>query len=214
MKYYFSIIILLFLFSCDAKQEQSSQVEDTTPLLSVVKEYPSAKKIRPTFDEDVKDWKELKAVDDFLERFRKVSANEVLSNALELKGLVKNLKDSVKPDLFNTRAFNARVNIFYNETLRLTDMINIPAISADEVQQQTEKIINAFSAINAKVNTVLSKKRFEDEIDVDIKYIGLDSTKIDSVTRKSIYKKQEPKLDQKVMPRKPKSKKPLKPKKQ
>lgn len=202
MKYYLSFILLSLIFSCDEKQEQTELKEDAKPLLSVVKEFTSVQGISTKFEKEIEDWKELKAVDNFLDRFKKVSANEVLSNALELKGLVKDLKDSIKPDLFKTPSFNARVNIFYNETLRLADMTNIPAIKAFEVHAQTEKIINAFSAVNAKVNTVLAKKRFEDEIGIDIKYIGLDSTKMDSVTRKSVNKKLELKLDDMGKPQK------------
>ena len=51
--------------------------------------------------------------------------------------------------------------------------------------------MNAFSAVNSKVNSILLKKGFEDDIDLDIDYIGLDSTKIDSVSRKSINTKLE-----------------------
>ena len=132
------------------------------------------------------EWEELNAVNDFLARFKKASSKEVLSNALELKGLVQSLKDSIKPTLFNVASLDTRINIFNNETLRLADMTTIPAIKASEVTMQTEKILDAFSAINAKINTLLSKKRFEDEIDIDVKFIGLDSTKMDSVSRKSI----------------------------
>ena len=98
----------------------------------------------------------------------------------------------------------ARINILYNETLRLADMTTIPAIKADEVHQQTEKIIDAFSAVHAKINTVLSKKRFEDEIGVEITFIGLDSTKIDSVTKKSINNEWEPEplFNRKSIPKK------------
>lgn len=207
MKYYLALIIFVFLFSCDEKQNQNSKKEVVKPLLSVVKEYSKVKGINPVFKKNVENWSELKAVESFLERFKKVSANEVLSNALELKGLVENLRDSVKPNLFDTSSFKARVNIFYNETLRLADMTTIPAIKAEEVHIQTEKIIDAFSSINAKVNTVFSKKRFEDEIDVDVTFIGLDSTKMDSVTKKSVHKKlkiEPSKFDKVNMPKKPK----------
>lgn len=194
MKRYIFLIMLTIIFSCDKKQERIEVQEITKPLLSEVYNFSSVKEINPIFNEDIQDWEELKAVDNFLGRFQKVSANEVLSNALELKGLVKVLKDSVKPTLFNDDSFTARINILYNETLRLADMTTIPAIKADEVHLQTEKIIDAFSAVNAKVNTILSKKRFEDEIDIDIAFIGLDSTKMDSVTKKSIHKKLQPEL--------------------
>ena len=186
MKYFITLLLLLFIFSCDKKQETTIQQEDTKPLLSVEHEFFAVKGIDPVFVKEVEEWKELNAVDDFLERFKKASPKEVLSNALELKGLVESLKDSIKPALFIISSFDARINIFYNETLRLADMTTIPAIQASEVNLQTEKILEAFSAVNAKINTILSKKRFEDEIDVDVKFIGLDSTKMDSVSRKSI----------------------------
>jgi len=186
LKYFITLLILLFIFSCDKKQETTIQQEDTKPLLSVENEFSSIKTINPVFAKDVEEWEELNAVNDFLARFKKASSKEVLSNALELKGLVQSLKDSIKPTLFNVASLDTRINIFNNETLRLADMTTIPAIKASEVTMQTEKILDAFSAINAKINTLLSKKRFEDEIDIDVKFIGLDSTKMDSVSRKSI----------------------------
>tara|TARA_R110002049_G_scaffold107836_1_gene255642 strand:- start:730 stop:1350 length:621 start_codon:yes stop_codon:yes gene_type:complete len=186
LKYFITLLILLFIFSCDKKQETTIQQEDTKPLLSVENEFSSIKTINPAFAKDVEEWEELNAVNDFLARFKKASSKEVLSNALELKGLVQSLKDSIKPTLFNVASLDTRINIFNNETLRLADMTTIPAIKASEVTMQTEKILDAFSAINAKINTLLSKKRFEDEIDIDVKFIGLDSTKMDSVSRKSI----------------------------
>ena len=164
------------------------QKQEIKSLLSVVKNYNFAEKVNPLFIKDIEDWEELKAVDNFLSRFKKASPNEILSNALELKELVQSLKNGIKPPLFENASFNTRVNILQNETLRLSDMTFIPAIKPEEVTMQTDKIMNAFSAVNSKVNSILLKKGFEDDIDLDIDYIGLDSTKIDSVSRKSINK--------------------------
>lgn len=186
MKYIFTFLILFSIISCDKKQEKTNQEQDVKTLFSVVNEFSSVKKVKTIYSNDIEDWEEFKTVDNFLERFQKVSPKEVLSNALELEGLVKSLKDSVKPPLFDNPSFKSRINIFYNETLRLSDMTNIPSIRADEVNLQTEKIIDAFSAVNSKVNLILSKKRFEDAIHVDVDFIGLDSTKIDSVSKVSI----------------------------
>lgn len=191
MKQFLFFLVIAIFFSCNKKQEVVKEKEEYKPLLSVVNEYSSIKKIRLVYKKDVEGWEELEAVNKFLSRFKKVSPNEVLSNAEELKGLVESLKDSVKPELFENPSFNARINIFYNETLRLVDMTTIPAIKADEVNKQVEKVIAALSTVNTKVNTVLSKKRFEDAIKIDVKFIGLDSTKIDSVSKNSINKKLE-----------------------
>ena len=193
--------MFVVFFSCSGKKKQNLQKQDVKPLLSVVKEYGVAEKVDTLFLKEVEDWAELKAVDNFLLRFKKVSPNEVLSNALELEGLVKSLKDSVKPVLFDVPSFIVRVHILHNETLRLSDMTFIPAINAAEVNLQTEKIISAFSGVNSKVNTILSKKRFEDAIDVDLNFIGLDSTKIDSISKKAINLKLKENLQNQLVKR-------------
>lgn len=177
------------IFSCVKKKQNTAQKQDSKPLLSIVHENGVVEKINPAFIKEVEGWKELKALDNFVLRFKKVSPNEVLSNALELESLVKSLKDSVKPPIFNVPSLNARINILYNETLRLSDMTFIPAIKATEVNVQAEKIISAFSGINAKVNSVLSKERFEKDIHVDVNYIGLDSTKMEGNSKDLKQKK-------------------------
>ena len=181
--------MLLIFFSCNKKKQDNVQEQYLRPLLSVPREFGATVKVNAMFLKDVEEWQELKAVDNFLARFKKVSPNEVLGNALELESLVKSLKDSVKPALFDVLAFKVRINILHNETLRLSDMTFIPAIKSTEVNLQTAKIISAFSAVNSKVNTILLKKHFEDAIEVDVKLIGLDSTQIDSVSKKAINEK-------------------------
>jgi hypothetical protein len=188
LKYLLFSLLFVVFFSCKKEKQDSIQKQDSKPLLSVVKEYGVTEKVNALFLKDVEDWQELKAVDDFLLRFKKASPNEVLSNALELESLVSSLKDSVKPILFDIPSFKARINILHNETLRLADMTFIAAVKAPEITAQTEKIISAFSGVNSKVNTILSKKRFEDAIGTDIVFIGLDSTKIDTISKKSIKK--------------------------
>jgi hypothetical protein len=188
LKYLLFSLLFAVFFSCKKEKQDSIQKQDSKPLLSVVKEYGVTEKVNALFLKDVEDWQELKAVDDFLLRFKKASPNEVLSNALELESLVSSLKDSVKPILFDIPSFKARINILHNETLRLADMTFIAAVKAPEITAQTEKIISAFSGVNSKVNTILSKKRFEDAIGTDIVFIGLDSTKIDTISKKAIQK--------------------------
>jgi hypothetical protein len=60
------------------------------------------------------------------------------------------------------------------------------------------------------VNTILLKKHFEDAIEVDVKFIGLDSTQIDSVSKKAINKKFERSLLNKKKSRLLSSEKPKK----
>ncbi|MGY0425900.1 MAG: hypothetical protein ACWIPI_03600 [Polaribacter sp.] len=193
MKYFILFLVSICVISCGNKQD-TTDVKKPKPLMSIIATHKSAEKVDSIFTKEVENWQELKVIDSFLVKFRKISPNEALSNALELRDLVKSLKDSVKPKIFETPSFNARINILYNETLRLADITLISAIKATEVNKEVDKNIAAFSAVNEKINTVFSKKKFEDEININLLSIGLDSTKIDSISRKSINLKKKQKL--------------------
>jgi hypothetical protein len=155
-------------------------------LLSIVSEYSKIEDVRISFKKDIENWEEFNLLNSFISNFKKTSPNEALSNAIELKELVKNLKDSVIPEKFNIAPFNARVNILYNEALRLTDLTYISSIKAEEVNAQIDKVLNSFSSLKGKINTIITQKKFEEAIDIDMNFIGIDSTKIDSISKNSI----------------------------
>jgi len=180
------LCFVLTLASCQKQVTTDDENKTEQALLSVVQSFKKPDDILPQYKKEVESWTHYRNLTSFMERFEKASANEVLSNAMELETMVKTLKDSVIPNPFNVDALKARINILHNESLRLSDMTNIPAITNSEVIEQTKKTINAYSSINSKINTILTKKNFEDAIQIDVKYIGLDSTKIDSVSRKTL----------------------------
>lgn len=154
--------------------------------MSLIQTHSATKNIKPIFLKEVKDWNELKAIDSFFVKFRKISPNEILSNSIELKDLIKSLKDSIKPRIFDILSLDARINILYTEVLRMADLTTIEAIQATEVNMQLDKTIAAFSNVTIKINTLLEKISFESEIDIDAEFIGLDSTKIDIISKKTI----------------------------
>ena len=80
----------------------------------------------------------------------------------------------------------------------MADLTLIPAITSQEVNLQINKTIAAFSSVNSKINTVYSKKRFEDAVVVKVDYIGIDSSMIDTTSKKSIkFKKRKKFMDKK-----------------
>ena len=193
VKYIYLIILSVFVISCGNNQEKEA-VKKPKPLMSLVETHNATENINTIFLKEVKDWDELKAIDSFFVKFRKISPNEILSNALELKDLIKNLKDSVKPKSFNILSLDARINILYTEALRLADLTEIGVIKAAEVNTQLDKTMTAFSNVAIKINTVLEKISFENEIDIEVTFIGLDTTKIDDISKKTIDLKFEKEL--------------------
>ena len=154
--------------------------------MSIAEMHTATENVLSTYLKEVKDWNELQDIDSFFVKYRKITPNEALSNAIELKDLIKRLNDSVKPDKFKIPSLTARINILYNEALRLADLTRIGAIKAQEVNTQVDKTMAAFSNINTKINSILAKIRFENEIDIDVTFIGLDTTKMDAFFNKPI----------------------------
>lgn len=184
MKYIYLLVILVFTFSCQ-NNEGKDTVKKPKPLMSIAEMHTATENVLSTHLKEVKDWNELQDIDSFFVKFRKITPNEALSNAIELKDLIKHLNDSV-PEKFKIPSLTARINILYNEALRLADLTRIGAIKAQEVNIQVDKTMAAFSNINTKINSILAKIRFENEIDIDVTFIGLDTTKMDTFFNKPI----------------------------
>ena len=177
------------MFSCTKETTKKEVVVEDKSELRIVKNHVPFTTIKTTYKKEIEDWDELYDLNVFLEKFEKIAPNEALSNALELRDLVKSLKDSVIPVKFKKASLLARVNVLHNETLRLADITLIQAATADDVNNQVAKTLEVFSSLNAKINTILLKEKFEDDLDIDVSKIAIDTTKIDNITKESIKEK-------------------------
>ena len=59
--------------------------------------------------------------------------------------------------MFKTPSVKIRLNVLNNEALRLFDMDSIPNITNKEVIHETKNIVNAFNALNIKINNEVNK---------------------------------------------------------
>jgi len=168
MKYIIYSICALFFLSCNDGKINSKQAIKK-PQLSQIKKHVKISKIHAKYQTEIEEWQEYENLSVFLNQFATISPNDVLNNSRELNDLAKNLVDSLKPVIFETPAFNARVNLLYNQTLRLFDMSSIPAIKDNEVNNNIDKVLNAFSSINSKINTTLKQRELELSVE-DINY--------------------------------------------
>lgn len=168
MKYIIYSICALFFLSCNDGKINSKQAIKK-PQLSQIKKHVKISKIHAKYQTEIEEWQEYENLSVFLNQFSSISPNDALNNSRELNDLAKNLVDSLKPVIFETPAFNARVNLLYNQTLRLFDMSSIPAIKANEVNNHIDKVLNAFSSINSKINTTLKQRELELSVE-DINY--------------------------------------------
>lgn len=165
MRLIISIFFISFLISCDEPATQEIQKNPVASKFSVSKEFPVLVTIKTSHEKEIVEWEYYIALRDFLGKFKKITPNEALGNALELTSLVKALKDSVKPEILDTPSLKARIHLLENESLRLSDMTKISAIKAQEVNEQVSKIFDAFSALNSKINTVYLQQNLSKNLD-------------------------------------------------
>ncbi|MFB9272402.1 MULTISPECIES: hypothetical protein [Flavobacteriaceae] len=172
MKYLYSFLLLiLFLsFSCNKTKKleevvevaDTLVVEDTDRIINNTSEtlIPAAKR-------SLKDWKEYQKLDQFMLKYYNVSNLEALNNAKELSGLVKNMIDTIRVEKLTELNVVARFNVLHNETLRLADMATIRSISKEEVKEEVKKIIDLYSAVNSKINTIYEAEDLQSSLEVD-----------------------------------------------
>ena len=145
----------------------------------------------------VENWQEYISVSDFISKFYNTSTKEVLLNSAQLYELTSHLKDSIRIERFKTPSLKIRLNVLNNEALRLFDMDSIPSITNKEVIHETKNIINAYNALNIKINNsvkrdLLSKKLsgfnhlFETKDTLDIKPLNKQQQKLKKEKRKKI----------------------------
>lgn len=171
IKFLFYCGLILFFASCSQSKENTEQAIEK-PESSLVKKHTSILQVKKQFQPKIEDWKEYDVINNFIQQFVTISPNEALNNSRELNGLTKSLQDSIKPNFLETPAFNARINLLFNETLRLYDLSSIPAIKPHQVNEQVGKVLSSYSSMNSKINTIILQSNLEKEVvDVDFKRV-------------------------------------------
>lgn len=168
MRYFLFIFFsfLLVSFSCQKKDVKKNDLINKSAMDVVIK-HSKYSRLDSESTKEIKLWKEYFITADFLQKLEKTTPTESLNNAIELKKLTKQLKDSLNIKTLKTPAFKARVNVFENEVLRLADMTYIPSITATEINTQVAKVLSLYGSMNSKINTVYAKQRFDKAIKLD-----------------------------------------------
>lgn len=158
-------MIMVVLHSCKNKQkeemqEYSSQFETG----SMIKSDKSIVPLNLKSKELVASWPEYQKFADFVGQYQEIALSDALLNSAELSEMAKQLKDSIRVESLKIPSVKMRLNVLHSETMRLADMATIPTISEDAVVTENNNVIQAFSALNLKINTINSMEKLNDEI--------------------------------------------------
>ena len=168
LKIEFLILLIFFCTSCiknegnskinNLDKNDSIQIDDKKEISNI------GETLLPESKKKVGNWYEYQQLDQLLTNFYSISPNEALNLSQELSTTTKQLKDSLKIERFKEPDVLVRLNVLHNSALRLSDMSTIPNIDVNDVKAETKKILNAYSALNAKINNITRQEKLEIEL--------------------------------------------------
>lgn len=168
MRYIYCIIFVLSIISCNSSKQEATKEELTTetPTLQIKKVTNSIGEVlSPEARALVKDWKEYKNIETLINEYYSITTKDATLKAHELVKLTKQLKDSIRVEEFKRADVKTRLNVLYNNAMRLSDMDSIPKITAQEIENEINTTLQTFSSINSKINNIISTKNLEKELE-------------------------------------------------
>jgi hypothetical protein len=159
------LCVMLLLMSCKKKNtEQESEYSLQLDAVNTIKAEQVIVQLNEKSKELVKAWPEYQKFSDLVSQYQEITLSDALLNSKELSELAKQLRDSIRIESLNIHPVKMRLNVLYSETLRLADMATIPTITEPAVSQENNNIIQAFSALNLKINNINSMEKLNSEI--------------------------------------------------
>ena len=158
-------LIIALLLSCKNKNDQDTQ-EYSDPLESVstIKSEHRIVPLNPKSEELVKDWPEYQQFADLVGQYQEITLTDALLNSKELSEMAQQLRDSIRIERLDIPSIKMRLNVLHSETMRLADMSTIPTITEPSILKENNNVIEAFSALNLKINNMYSMEKLNDEI--------------------------------------------------
>lgn len=176
-KYFLLLIILMSLIACKDSNKNVENLGLPKSQKGNIIQLEEPVKLNSEAATLVETWKEYRNFNELFNQYKSTTPSVALSNAKELNTLAVQLKDSIRILPLNIPAFQARLDVLQNETLRLLDMTSISNLKTDDIKNQIIKILEAYNATNAKLNNIVSLQALE----IGLEYQSIDSTRVKKV---------------------------------
>lgn len=157
--------ILVFAFSCKNQEPTESAADEFN---SVQEEaYVSKIGVRLTGNakKDLEQWEKYQLIDARINPYYKTTKSEALLGAEELAVLILDASDTIDVKKLDRADIKIRFNVLYNHAFRLQDMNTISSITNEEVKMEVVALLEAYSALNDKINTVYKIEQYKKEYD-------------------------------------------------
>jgi len=177
-------IISISILSCkDLESKKESDSEKITIPANHKKTRNNYVDLSPKSKKLTENWKEYQNIEEYIQQYKDISITNSLLNAQHLSELTQQLKDSIRIEKLNIPPVKIRLNVLHNEALRLADMATIKQITEEEVIRENTNILRAYSALNIKINNMVSQEGLNNEVKAFLEEVKKTPTFLDSVPR-------------------------------
>jgi hypothetical protein len=164
----FALLLFLALFGLSCKKsaptEEAPEYVTDRGLTPTLKSEAPVVGLNKESEELVKDWTEYQDFSELIVQYREITKSDALLNSTELEELAQYLKDSIRVEKLDIPSVRMRLNVLYNEAKRLSDMSTIPTITEEEVLAENNNVLDAFAALNIKINDLGKQERINREL--------------------------------------------------
>jgi len=166
----FIVLLTLFFIGVSCRQNKQNDTNDTIASeqgldsLKLQNIRNLGTLLSPESRKLVSPWVYYQQLDELIDKYYTYSVQEVLFSAAELTTATERARDSIPIERLKEIDVRTRLDVLHNSALRLKDMASIPNIKIDEVNEETQQMIDAFGALNSKINNITSQERLEAEL--------------------------------------------------
>jgi len=168
MRFSMIFLALVLMISSCGKSPQKEEVPEYVTEPGQVRTLESGAEVvalSPESEKLVSGWPEYQALSQLIVQYRVISKSDALLNSVELEELARQLKDSIRVEKLDIASVRMRLNVLHNEAKRLSDMSTIPTITDDEVLYENDNLLNAYAALNIKINDLSRQERINRELE-------------------------------------------------
>ena len=162
------LLALILMISSCGKKLQKEEVPEYVTEPGQVRTLESGSEIvalSPESEKLVSGWPEYQALSELIVQYRVISKSDALLNSVELEEFAHQLKDSIRVEKLDIPSVRMRLNVLHNEAKRLSDMSTIPPITAEEVLYENDNLLDAYAALNIKINDLSRQERINRELE-------------------------------------------------
>ena len=162
------VLVLFLMISCTSDKKELESTDDLIDSLAQQDVNVSSIGITlsPKAKQKTETWLEYQMIQSKINGYNKTTKSQALLNAMELAELVENASDTIDVKKLDRPDIKIRFNVLRNHALRLDDMSTIPSISEEEVMTEVTSVLDAFSALNEKINIIYKIEDYENELNV------------------------------------------------